>query len=391
MKTGTIPIISRYQLQSKLVDSILHSKSKNIPGTNQLWVRCVIMMKEEPQSPGFEDDVSLSPSSVKNEDFEDDDKYEDSLDLDTTLAHSNVWMVRMPRFLLEQWRDVDYFGGEELGKVRIRQQQGDKQWKVRLMLNDTERTHDLPHEYDLTLVQQSVQNTFVFKEQDLPQSAGRSGSSEAAGPSSAPERDAPYDRYQPMVRSVPKRTALVGQACHECVVTPDFRDPNYSNVVKRRKIMEQPNSERQVTFLNDTAGVGGVKYGTTLRQQRNAWLKPQSRKDMLRQSDGKAIRIPKNELLDKLFHLFEETEFWTLKGLRERTRQPEAYLKEVLDTIAILNKKGPYATKYGLRSEFKQHKGSGMSLQQLLEASGQTMEESDLKDEPSDDEMETIF
>ncbi|PRT55825.1 Transcription initiation factor IIF subunit beta [Wickerhamiella sorbophila] len=347
------------------------------------------MMKEEPQSPGFEDDVSLSPASVKGEEFEDDDKYEDSLDLDTTQAHSNVWMVRMPRFLLEQWKDVDYFGGRELGKVRIKRQQDDKQWKVRLTLNDSERTHDLPHDYDLTLVQQVVQNTYVFKEQDLPQSSGRTGSAEANS-SNPQDRDANYDKYQPVIRHLPKRTALVGQACHECVVTPDFRDPNYSNVVKRRKIMEQPDSERQVTLLNDTAGVGGVKYGATLRQQRNVWLKAQNKRDMLRQGDGKAIRIPKSELLDKLFGLFEETEYWTLKGLRERTRQPEAYLKEVLDTIAILNKKGPYATKYGLRSDFKQHKGTGIAMQQMLEAGG-TLEDPETKEEPSDDDMETIF
>ncbi|RCK67194.1 hypothetical protein Cantr_03483 [Candida viswanathii] len=39
-------------------------------------------------------------------------------------------------------------------------------------------------------------------------------------------------------------------------------------------------------------------------------------------SEGRAIRMPKKDLLDLLFRLFEEYEYWSMKGLKERTRQP---------------------------------------------------------------------
>lgn len=42
--------------------------------------------------------------------------------------------------------------------------------------------------------------------------------------------------------------------------------------------------------------------------------------------------------------------------MKERTRQPEAHLKECLDKVATLVKKGPYAFKYTLRPEYKKLK-----------------------------------
>ena len=41
-------------------------------------------------------------------------------------------------------------------------------------------------------------------------------------------------------------------------------------------------------------------------------------------------RMPRNQLLDQLFALFRETLRWSIRPLREKTQQPEVYLKEVL-------------------------------------------------------------
>jgi hypothetical protein len=51
-------------------------------------------------------------------------------------------------------------------------------------------------------------------------------------------------------------------------------------------------------------------------------------------------RIPQNQLLDQLFSLFCETSHWSIRLLREKTQQPEAYLKEVLAEIAFLHNSG---------------------------------------------------
>ncbi|KAI0711933.1 transcription initiation factor IIF, beta subunit-domain-containing protein [Cerioporus squamosus] len=47
------------------------------------------------------------------------------------------------------------------------------------------------------------------------------------------------------------------------------------------------------------------------------------------------FRLPKDQVLDTLFQLFEREEHWSMKRLRHETEQPEAYLKEILSDIAM--------------------------------------------------------
>lgn len=65
----------------------------------------------------------------------------------------------------------------------------------------------------------------------------------------------------------------------------------------------------------------------------------------------KAARIPQNELLDKLFALFKQYNYWSMKALREKTQQPEVYLRETLEKVAVLAKSGPFATHWSLKPE----------------------------------------
>jgi transcription initiation factor TFIIF subunit beta len=68
-------------------------------------------------------------------------------------------------------------------------------------------------------------------------------------------------------------------------------------------------------------------------------------------------RMPRNQLLDLLFSLFREKPRWSIKPLRERTQQPEAYLKEVLTAIATLNRSGEYNGLWELNDVFCQRRG----------------------------------
>lgn len=65
-------------------------------------------------------------------------------------------------------------------------------------------------------------------------------------------------------------------------------------------------------------------------------------------------RMPRNQLLDLIFQLFRETERWGLRPLRERTQQPEVYLKEVLSEVAILHRSGEYNGLWELKENFKE-------------------------------------
>lgn len=57
-------------------------------------------------------------------------------------------------------------------------------------------------------------------------------------------------------------------------------------------------------------------------------------------------------LLDVLFAAFARQPQWTLKDLVVETDQPLVFLKEVLTTIAVLNKRGPAKGLYELKPEY---------------------------------------
>ena len=71
--------------------------------------------------------------------------------------------------------------------------------------------------------------------------------------------------------------------------------------------------------------------------------------------------MPRSDLLDILFAEFERYPFWTFKGLLERTNQPQAWLKECLNEIAILNKRGPYNGMYQLLPEYRKNQTANSS------------------------------
>ncbi|TCD63740.1 hypothetical protein EIP91_004991 [Steccherinum ochraceum] len=107
-------------------------------------------------------------------------------------------------------------------------------------------------------------------------------------------------------------------------------------------------------------------------------------------------RMPRNQLLDMLFSLFRERERWSIKPLRERTQQPEVYLKEVLNEIAFLHRSGEHNGTWELMANFKGDdiKGENVPLPPPGDPNDVKMEddedEDDDDDDDDDDDMEEI-
>ncbi|OMJ29609.1 Transcription initiation factor IIF subunit beta [Smittium culicis] len=143
-------------------------------------------------------------------------------------------------------------------------------------------------------------------------------------------------------------TSITGTIHHECTVTPKL-DESYQEIMRKR-IFDSSNSLRSVQVLGTThknsnlfsPGLAGKSFMINNR-----------RKALLANKEQKMERIPRNELIDLLFGAFGKFAYWTLKGLIEYTKQPSAFLKEVLNDIAVLNKRGPYSSMYSLKPEFR--------------------------------------
>ncbi|AMD20270.1 HDL474Wp [Eremothecium sinecaudum] len=308
--------------------------------------------------------------------------YEESLDLDLTNGDRRIWLVRLPKFLAVKWRDPNNLNGQELGKITINK----ADHSIRLVLNNEPENEEIPHEYDLQLTKKQVQNEYIFTEQNLKKYQQREQEL-AADPEKQKQafirkqereeelrkrqqqmrrrynskrkfqnrvmtdRDG-RDRYIPYVKTIPKKTAITGTICHECQLIPSIDDPNYHKIVEQRRQIVRNVNKPTVTVLDQAPGVTMSNAGLSMRSDSSKFLKVGKE----RKNNQRAIRIPKKELLDYLFKLFDEYDYWSLKGLKERTRQPEAYLKESLDQVALLVKKGPYALKYTLKTEYKKLK-----------------------------------
>jgi transcription initiation factor TFIIF subunit beta len=67
----------------------------------------------------------------------------------------------------------------------------------------------------------------------------------------------------------------------------------------------------------------------------------------------KRERLPKDELLNAIFVLFQTNQFFTLKELIDKTQQPQIWLKEVLNEVCDFHKRGPNVQKYELKAEYK--------------------------------------
>lgn len=315
---------------------------------------------------------------------------EESFDLDTAGLENRVWLVRLPKFLVDKWSHLDEHQNKRLGQVLIKENtaQGEKQ-KVSLRLSDTPENSEIPHEYELDIVKEVVNNTFVFtektqqkdkdKEEAKRNANTNTGASSSASASSATTNKVTKPSSFPFARTIPKQTSLAGRVIHECTVVPSLKDANYKKVIaKRKERLHQPPAAR-VTLLNELPGVVASSNAPNLRGvgSQSHFMKA-TKKDI--KLDGKAVRIERSALLDILFKLFEEYPYWSLKGLKERTKQPEVYLREVLESMAVLNKSGPYAMKYSLQQEYKQ-----------LSNNNAQEEEEGGDDDDDDVEMETVM
>ena len=66
----------------------------------------------------------------------------------------------------------------------------------------------------------------------------------------------------------------------------------------------------------------------------------------------KYVRLPKNEVMDLIFNLFKRYRAWGLRSIRDELKQPESYLKELLQEIAILQRSGDLVNTYVLKPEW---------------------------------------
>ncbi|KAI0298030.1 transcription initiation factor IIF, beta subunit-domain-containing protein [Multifurca ochricompacta] len=282
-------------------------------------------------------------------------------------GHGRVWLVKIPKFLMERWSKFDA-EGVQLAKIRIYDVPPGTQPRIVVLVpSDDGGDDDI---YELDMVNQDVHNQVVVAERaKAPSGTGRA-----------------------------RTTIMTGKVKHECNLRPRMTG-RYERRLAERGAAANERSVRVGLMDGARAGRGGgkmlssgVSSAAGFADLTRAKVKP---------SKGqyeRMARMPRNQLLDALFALFREREQWPIKLLRERTQQPEVYLKEVLSEIASLHRSGEHNGTWELMPSFKgdgvRYLSFALGMSQLYASQPShtdvSMDEYDEEDE-DDDDMEEVM
>ncbi|KAF2662879.1 hypothetical protein K491DRAFT_686040 [Lophiostoma macrostomum CBS 122681] len=310
-------------------------------------------LKAEPDMKMDADAITPSGSGYMDDDF-----YEDlgELQLPQKGADKGIWLTRVPKWLYEavsKWEDLP--GGNDddqvvIGDVVAFQDPANpgtlsKTQPMRLFFNHGQKHEHLPQAFELkptSASQDVLANTYIFTEKDLPGykpnglGQGKMGASGGFGIQDPKARIQKRGRYR---KAIPKQTTMIGHAAREYTANP-LNTKEYVEFNRQRTRKAILGSEEKT---NIDVNMHDTTMGTRVQNSFKNFIKSNT---PARSQTNKAARIPKNELIDLLHTCFDQFAYWPMKSLKQKTRQPEAYLKEVLPDIAILIKSGTFASNW---------------------------------------------
>ncbi|KAI1456009.1 transcription initiation factor iif [Annulohypoxylon moriforme] len=332
-------------------------------------------IKPEPGLKLEQDDLGRSPAAMSE-----DDIYEDAGDLEfydpNNISDSSAYLTHVPKYLYDAWKGLDDDAEIRIGTVRRWDElgpNGEVKQHMAVLLDPNLAPHQqLPKEYNLDIKDMNLTNTFLFSEQDLPGFKSKSQGANSDIPAflrPKPERrdNAQQEggdnkrgrkgRYQPYYRkAIPKKTVLRGRFRHELNCQPAWTaetrhwlNIRNTDAMKPKATTTLTSSARPTNLIQAGAHVSNDKFSNFVRTG------PETKKGGKKQREEKAARLPKSDLRDRIFECFERYNFWSMRAFRNELHQPEAWLRENLEEIAILHKTGPFANQWELNAD---HKGA---------------------------------
>jgi transcription initiation factor TFIIF subunit beta len=328
--------------------------------------------------------------------YMDDQFYEDTGELALPRPDAppkDVWLTRIPDWLYDavsKWDDLSE--GNDNDQIQIGDVLAfattsgiDKSKPMRVFLNDRWRAKaNLPTAFQLDPSQTSDQvlgNTYVFTEKDLPGyrptgygQGNRGGAQGGYGAVQDPKsRVHKRSRYK---KAIPKQTALLGHATRHYNANP-LETKEYMDFSAARIKQAIQGSHTKVNITKDT----DVTNYNSLQKRFESFIKPTTK---AKSQQNKAARVSREELVDMLHAAFDEYQYWPMKALKARTKQPEQFLKEVLAEIAQLVRSGSFASNWQRLPMYNAGRNLSQQPQAALAPEGPDGGDSDVEEEMED-------
>ncbi|XP_046886661.1 general transcription factor IIF subunit 2-like isoform X2 [Hypomesus transpacificus] len=239
------------------------------------------------------------------------------VDLTGAKQNTGVWLVKVPKYLSQQWAKAS--GRGEVGKLRIGKNQGKAEVSFTLneeltVIDGIDKTVRAPRDHPFTMQSVGGQTLAVFTESSSEQ---------------------PRDKI-----------ALEGVVVQRAECRPAVSE-NYMRL-KRMQIEE---SSKPVRLSQQLDKAVTNNYKPVANHSYNLEY------DRKKKEEGKRARADKQQVLDILFSAFEKHQYYNIKDLVDITKQPVIYLKEILRDIGIYNVKGTHKNTWELRPEYRHYQG----------------------------------
>ena len=314
-------------------------------------------------------EIKVDPSASTPTNLADVEAFEDDTDLQIppppTEGGPQAWLVKLPKYVWEAWKEIyDSLPDDDdidqpitIGQMRVYEKASDDplKQKIEMRLGSHVPQHQgLPLNYNLNIKTNGYSGTVVFSEKDLPGHPGKpfgSRKSVLARPSGIQPKSERYGQTKPgKYRSViPKQTALAPMIQHVADAAP-VQDESYEkHFAEQYQAAIRP---KKTTIISSSIDRGMHPGAANLATFSSFGMSARPGGNKKKVPKEKAVRISQEALLDAIYQCFRRFRYWSLKALRNELKQPEAYIKQTLESIATLVRSGDFAMNYVLRPEY---------------------------------------
>uniref|UniRef100_A0AAX7V591 General transcription factor IIF subunit 2 n=1 Tax=Astatotilapia calliptera TaxID=8154 RepID=A0AAX7V591_ASTCA len=253
------------------------------------------------------------------------------VDLTGAKQNTGVWLVKVPKYLSQQWAKAT--GRGEVGKLRICKKGNQGKPEVSFTLNEEltvidgieDKTVSAPREHPFTMQSVGGQTLAVFTETSSERSDGSSSGSGAG--------------------TGPDKITLEGVVVQRAECRPAVSEKIYLYLLQIEESSKPARLSQQLekAVTNNYKPVANHDYNREYERKKK--------------EEGKRARADKQQVLDMLFSAFEKHQYYNIKDLVDITKQPVIYLKEILRDIGIYNVKGTHKNTWELRPEYRHYQG----------------------------------
>ncbi|XP_041732101.1 general transcription factor IIF subunit 2-like isoform X2 [Coregonus clupeaformis] len=242
------------------------------------------------------------------------------VDLTGAKQNTGVWLVKVPKYLSQQWAKAS--GRGEVGKLRIGKNQGKAEVAFTLnedltmidSLGDKPSGVQAPRDHPFTMQTVGGQTLAVFTETQSESSKDK----------------------------ISLEGVVVQRA--EC-------RPAVSESYMKLKRLQMEELSKPVRLSQQLDKAVTTNYKPVANHSYNLEY------DRKKKEEGKRARADKQQVLDMLFSAFEKHQYYNIKDLVDITKQPVSYLKEILRDIGIYNVKGTHKNTWELKPEYRHYQG----------------------------------